>query len=132
MKIGSLGKVVFEVGADKVRTFDNAQWSSSANISSHKRHLNSALAEFTGYDADTVSLDLRVSKYLGCNPEEDIKTLSEYEKTGKAVKLIVGKKVCGNYKWLIKSLKVSARLYDKSGALTDADIAVSLIEYAKE
>ncbi len=131
MQTGSLGNIVFSVNSDKIETFNNLTWGSSAVIGSHQLHLGGNLAEFTGYNADTISFNIRISKYLGCDPDEDIQKLLEFEKSGRALKLVIGRNVY-KHRWLIKSLKITAKHYDKLGNIIDADVAVSLTEYLKE
>ena len=55
--IGALGKLSFKVSEAQVRTFSNFQWSGAVRYGTHQRHGGNALTEFTGLDADQISLD---------------------------------------------------------------------------
>lgn len=129
--IGCLGDIAFVVSSEVVRTITNMTWSGSARYATHQRHLTNALTEFTGLDPDTMTFDIILNAYLGANPINDINTLWEYERTGKAVSLVIGQKAYGKYRWTIVSHKLKAESYDKSGNVTSATVSVSLQEYLR-
>ena len=52
MVVGCFGDVVFQVSEETVETINNVVWSGSARYSTHQRHLQDALTEFTGLDPD--------------------------------------------------------------------------------
>jgi len=130
-QIGCLGDIVFQVSSDIVKTVNNMQWSGSARYSVHKRHLNNAWTEFTGLEPDKISLDIVLSVYLGVNPMEDIFKIWEYERTGKAVTLVVGEKIYGKNKWTITDHKIKMQNFDKHGNLATVTVSINLLEYLK-
>lgn len=132
MTIGCLGEVAFEVSDSVVKTIDKATWSGSANIQTHQRHLDNALQEFVSVDPDAFTFTMVLSKYLGADPLTDIGKIFEYERGGIAVPLVLGNKIYGKYRWLIKSHKAKLELYDGRGNLTSATVDVTLTEYTKE
>lgn len=132
MKIGCLGDIAFKVSNSQIKTIDKATWSGSANIQTHKRHLDNSLQEFVGVDPDSFTFTMVLSRYLGVNPEKDINKIWEYERGGITVPLTLGKKVYGKYRWLIKSHKVKMEHYDGRGNLTSATVDITLTEYTKE
>ena len=79
MKVGCLGKIVFEVSEKTIQTIQRAAWSGSVNITEHKRHLGDACTEFTGRNADTISLEIHLSAWLGVNPLKTIHQIREYD-----------------------------------------------------
>ena len=113
MQIGCLGDIVFEVSSKTIKTFDRMQWSGSARYSEHQRHLSHALTEFTGLDPDTISFDMVLSLYLGVEPMAELVKLWNYERSGKAVPLVIGDKIYGKYRWTVKSHKTKMQTYDK-------------------
>lgn len=130
-QVGCLGDIVFQVSSDVIKTFDKMQWSGSARYSEHKRHMTDALTEFTGIDPDTISFEMVLSAFLGVEPMTDIAKLWNYERTGKAVPLVIGEKGYGKYKWTIASHKIKMQTFDKSGNLVSATVSVELLEYLK-
>lgn len=131
MKVGSLGKVVFTVSANKVETFSGLTISSSASFGSHKRHCGNEIIEFTGNNADTISFNMTLSAILGVDVEEELQKLKDYKKSGKTLKLVIGKKAIGNYRWVITNLTVTAKTYGNKSELITAGVAISLKEYNK-
>ncbi len=130
-QVGCLGDIVFQVSADAIKTINNVVWSGSARYSEHKRHLSNTLTEFTGLEADTISFEMVLSLYLGVDPMEDIEKIWAYERSGKALSLVIGEKSIGKFKWTIKSHKVQMETFDGKGNITGARVSVELLEYVK-
>lgn len=132
MKIGSLGDVVFSVSDTTVKTLRNMEVKNSASVSIHKVHLGTGLAEFTGSDPQQITFKLRVSSYLGSNPETDIKKLEKYIRSGTLLIFVLGNKTYGRYRWLLESFSEAVEYTDKRGNVTQCDLSVTLREYLKE
>lgn len=130
MTIGCLGKLIFEVSEKCIKTFRKAELSGSAKIQTHDRHLDKALTEFVGTGADSFSFSMRVSRFLGADPINEIDTIKKYMESGTALTLTIGKRNYG-HKWLIQKYKVTFENYDISGNLIDADISITLQEYSR-
>ncbi len=131
MQIGCLGDIVFMVSSEIVKTIDSVQWSGSARYAEHQRHLTNALTEFTGLDPDTISFEMMLSAYLGVDPYPELVKLWQYERSGKALPLVIGEKSYGKYRWTVKNHKIKMQNFDKNGNLTSATVSVSLLEYMK-
>lgn len=131
MKIGCLGKIVFEVSDKEMKTIRDASWSSSASIATHQRHLGDALQEFVGSNPDSFEFKIRVSRFLGSDPEKDIETLLGYVREGIVVPLTIGKKSYGKYRWLVQKVGINLENYDRTGNLVGVDLSVTLTEYTK-
>lgn len=131
MQIGCLGDIAFQVSADTVRTISNVTWSGSANYSIHSRHLTDALTEFTGLAPDEMTFDIVLSAYLGVDPMADLVKIWEYERTGRALSLVIGSKTYGKYRWVIKNHKIRMQTFSGSGDVTMATVSISLLEYIK-
>lgn len=132
MRIGCLGDVAFEVSDSVIKTINNANWSGSAKIQTHARHLDNALQEFVSIDPDAFSFTMILSRYLGVDPMTEIVKIFNYERGGIAVPLTLGNKAYGKYRWLVKSHKVKMEHYDGRGNLTSCKVDVTLTEYTKE
>lgn len=127
--VGAYGEVVFEVSSEVARTLDNAEWSGKANWSTHDRHLDNALTEFTGLEPDGMRFDMELSAYLGVNPMTDLVKLWEYERKGLPQPLVFGDKAYGKYRWSLISHSIKFKNYDNYGNLTRATVSVTLQEY---
>ncbi|MGD9567515.1 MAG: phage tail protein [Sedimentibacter sp.] len=130
-QVGCLGDIIFQVSSKEVKTIDNVIWSGSVRYSEHKRHLTNALTEFTGIDADTISFEMVLSIYLGVEPMGELGKIWEYERSGKALSLVIGEKTYGKFKWNIKSHKIKMQTFDGKGNLTGATVSIDLLEYLK-
>lgn len=127
--VGAYGDVVFEVSSTTAKTIDNVTWSGKARHSTHSRHLNNALTEFTGVDPDGMTFDLELSAYLGVNPMTELVKLWEYERKGLPQPLVIGDKAYGKYRWSLISHSIKLKNYDNYGNLTRATVSVTLQEY---
>lgn len=129
--VGCLGDIVFEVSSKTVETLDNVEWSGSAQYSTHQRHLYNALTEFVGLDPDKMTFDIILSAYLGVNPITEVVKLWNYERTGKAVPLVIGNKGYGKYRWSVVSHTMKMQTFDPDGDVATATVSVSLQEYLR-
>ncbi len=112
--IGCLGEIPFFASSRAVQTVQDATWSGSARYSVHDRHLTNALTEFTGVD-----------------PMTAINLLWQYERSGKAVSLVLGEKAYGKYRWNVVSHKITMERFDGRGNLLSALVSVKLQEYLR-
>ena len=127
--IGTLGDIVFSVSRGQVKTFDGMKWESSAQYAAHNRHLKQPLLEFTGTDLDTISFSMVLSAFLGVNPMGEITKLLSAERTGKIMRLVIGNKAYGTYKWVITKTSKDLEYFDNKGNLLHAKVSVSLKMY---
>lgn len=128
--IGTLGDIIFSVSRDEVKTFEGFKWDSSAKYATHKRHLKNTLLEFTGTEADSISLSVYFSVFLGVNPMQEITKLLMAQRAGKIMRLVIGSKAYGRNKWVIEKLSKDLERFDNKGNLLSAKVSVSLREYA--
>jgi len=129
--IGTLGKVIFSVSKKKVNTFNGMKWSSSAKYATHERHLKDTLLEFTGTDPDKIDFSMSFSVFLGVNPIAEITKLLNAERSGQAMRLVIGPKAYGKDKWVIKGIQTDLERFDNSGNLLAAKVSVSLEAYVR-
>lgn len=129
MQVGCLGDIIFTVSNKVIETINNAVWNGSARYPEHQRHLDNALTEFTGVDPDGFSFDITLSAYLGVDPLAELGKIWSYERTGKAIPLVLGDKIYGKYRWNIENHKIRMQYFGKGGNLTAVVVSVQLKEY---
>ena len=129
-EIGTLGDIVFKVSANKVRTFDDLKIDSKTNYAKHTRHLKKPLLEFQYNDADTASLTIYLSAFLGVNPKKMQNKIDKYRKKGKILTLVIGGKKYGS-QWVITGHTKDYEKFDNQGNLLIAKSTLSLEQYAK-
>lgn len=128
--IGTLGDIVFSVSRGQVKTFDGMKWDSSVQYATHNRHLKDPLLEYTGTDLDTISFTMVFSAFLGVNPIAEITKLLNAERSGQIMRLVIGSKAYGKYKWVITKTSKDLERFDNRGNLITAKVSVSLKAYS--
>lgn len=131
MTVGSLGNIVFSVSPDKVETFSGMKQSGSASYGKHKRHCGNTLLEFTGRNEDNISFSMVLAKQLGVDVEGEINKIASAEQSGETLKLVIGKKTVGRFRWVIESHSINMQYFDKSNELIMAEVSIKLSEYLK-
>lgn len=131
-KIGSLGTIAFKVSENKIRTLSNMKWTGSAQYATHQLHGRKAVTEFTGLEPEKISFDITLSKYLGVSPMEDLAKLWKYQRKGRALTFVLGKKRYGKYRWTILSHNVTMKTFDRKGRVTSLTVSLVLQEYLKK
>lgn len=130
MAIGTLGDIVFCVSQNAIKTFDGLQIESKTNYAKHTRHHKKPLLEFQYNEADSASLSIYLSVFLGVNPYEMQTKIDEYREEGKILSLVIGGKRYGT-KWVITSHSKGYNKIDNEGNLLIAESKLSLEEYAE-
>lgn len=126
--IGTLGDIVFSVSPKVIRTFNELKKSVSPKFSSHNRHLKETLLEFTGTDPDKISFSMTLSVFLGVDPQTEAAKLESAARTGRIMRLILGRQSYG--KWVITSLSNSYERIDNKGNVLIIKTDISLTAYA--
>ncbi|MEC0171174.1 phage tail protein [Paenibacillus graminis] len=130
-KIGSLGPVVFVVAEGAIRTIDNFNRSSSSRWAQHDIIGQKPKKEFLGPGVDSVTFSVRFSAALGLKPRKELDRLTELDRSGKAMPLIIGRKSVGVALWVITSLSQDWNTLDNMGNIVDAQATITLEEYVK-
>lgn len=130
--IGTLGDVVFSASRRTVRTISGLKYESKASYTNHARHLKTALAEFTGLEAESISFTVLLSVYLGVDPKRSAERLREYLTEGLSFYFILGTARVGNYKWVITKLSQSDYRIDNKGNVLAVKVNVTLNSYEKK
>lgn len=128
--IGTLGtKIVFEVSAERLLTFETITREISGRWTAHEILGAKPKTEYLGPGAQAASLTIRLSAALGVKPREMLETIESMVESGSAEYLVVGGKMIGQNKFYIESASESwDRLYSR-GELAAASVALNLGEY---
>lgn len=129
--IGTLGDIVFTVTSKEVKTFSGMNYKTKARWSKHTRHLQDELLEFEGTESSEISFSMYFSVFLGVNPTAEIEKLLRAERAGQVMRLIVGRKIYGKYKWVIEETDKNLERFDNRGRLLVARVNITLKEYAR-
>ena len=127
--IGSFGEVVFEVSAERVRTFRDFQIQHSAKYTEHAIHGRKGLLEFTGLGASTASLNIRLDAGLGINPKKELNTLHEILTKHEALPFILDGEPQGNGLWVLESIGENYEIIDNHGTAIAVEVSIKLKEY---
>jgi phage protein U len=129
--IGSLGEVVFEVSSESVKTFDDLSMQWSAKYAQHDIHGRKGLLEFTGLAPTSLSLKIQLSSALGIVPKDELSTLRDMLKAGKAVPFVLEGEPQGDGLWVVEDLNENHKVISNTGALLLAEVSLNLKEYVE-
>ena len=130
-KIGTFGGLSFAVSSNKVSTFDDLKWDTSAAYATHDRHLQPDLLEFLGPDPEQITFKMEFSVFLGVNPLKSVNDLRRMVREGTAERLVIGGRVYGDYKWAITKVSSAMKTFDNRGNCWAAEVTVTLKEYGR-
>lgn len=130
-KIGTFGGLSFAVSSNKVSTFDDLKWDTSAAYATHDRHLQPDLLEFLGPDPEQITFEMKFSVFLGVNPLKSVNDLRRMVREGTAERLVIGGRVYGDYKWAITKVSSAMKRFDNRGNCWAAEVTVTLKEYGR-
>lgn len=127
--IGSFGDVIFEVSANKIRTFDRFSRSSSGRWAEHEIIEGKPPLEFKGPGLDTINFTMRFDANFGVNPRGEMDKLLIMSRDGQAETLIIGGKALGVDKWVITDVRQNWQTVDNKGNVIVSTVDVALKEY---
>lgn len=130
-KIGTFGGLSFAVSSNKVSTFDDLKWDTSAAYATHDRHLQPDLLEFLGPDPEQITFKMKFSVFLGVNPLKSVNDLRRMVREGTVERLVIGGRVYGDYKWAITKVSSAMKTFDNRGNCWAAEVTVTLKEYGR-
>lgn len=128
--IGTLGAVVFEVSANKIRTFVDLSRSGSARYQQHDVVSTKPVLEFLGPDLDSIPLQIRLDANKGIKPLEEITRLRDYMNNGERLTLIIGGSVFGDF--VIEKLTDTWERIDNRGNLIIGTVDIGLKESVQQ
>lgn len=129
MSLGSFGKLVFEVSADKVKTFSDLSRELKSTFASHDIINGKPLLQHTGLELQTISFSMTFRVDLGVNPKTELEELRKMLESGSAYKLFIGDELMGSF--VLESVSESYGNIDKNGKIYSASVNISLLEYVK-
>jgi phage protein U len=130
--IGTLGNVVFETSAEKVRTFSNFKRKNSARLATHELLGRKPVVEFIGPGIESISFTIRLDVLLGLNPLQEAKALRDLRDKGEAVELVIGGEPVSENLWVIEDMSEDWDCIDNQGNILVIELDISLKEYVRE
>ncbi len=127
--LGSLGPVIFEVSAERVRTFDKLKRNGTGRWATHEIIGKKSVLEFLGPEIEEISFSMRFDVMLGLNPSDEVKVLRDLRDTGEVVSLIIGGKPVTENKWVVISVSEDNPYIDNKGNILVINVDVSIKEY---
>lgn len=121
--VGSFGKVVFEVSANVVRTFDNFTRQRDYSYADHDTVTGKPTSEFTGLKLDKISFRIQLLANLGVDPDAEVEKLAEMGESGDAHQLLIGDKVIGHF--TIRSTNEAMKHWVKGNRYTEVEITIA-------
>ena len=126
---------MFEVSTEgDVRTFRDLKKSYSASYTEHKILGRKGLLEFTGTNASTCSLTIRLTRGMGftIDPVREINALYGHMRQADALPFVVGGNVIGEGLWVIEGIDTDYKIIGAAGQVMDIEISLKLREYLDE
>lgn len=128
MAIGTLGAIVFEASADRIRTFRDASHHTAGRWAKHEVIGQPPKQEFIGRELRILSLAIKLDSSLGVDPEAEIAAIRDAAEAGTVLPLMLGGVPCGS--WVCKEAQETWTRVASSGRITAMDVMLSLEEYA--
>ena len=151
-EIGSFGEIIFEVyecgdfdlmsykknivheeksptNARRVFTFGNYTRRTKARYAKHDIINGESVLEKIGDDVEKISLDIKLVRDLGVEPEVEAERLREYLRGGRAEFLIIGGEVLGNDKFVLVDVAEKAAIFDGAGKTLVSELSVDFESY---
>ena len=125
--VGSYGDIVFQVSADKVRTWEEASRTGKARWARHELLGRKPIMEYTGPDLATFALTIRLDAGLGVDPAQELKDLQDLRDGAEPKMLVLGGRVQGLY--ALESIDETWQRTDKAGNILLARARLALTEY---
>lgn len=129
--IASLGNIVFEVSDEQVRTFKNMKYSVGARYQKHNRLGGKPILEYISPDIETLSMNIKLSAFLGLDPRKEMKKLNDACRNGELLRFVLGKKQFGSYRWVITKVNNSIERVDNKGNILSIEASLTLELYPK-
>jgi hypothetical protein len=127
-KIGSFGKVVFQVSDSCVLRPTSIARSGSATWADHDLIRSKPKGEFLHADPRKVDIDVSIYAQLGVKPSEMLDLLYSYCEKGKLYPLVIGSKAMSKYNMAIKSISDTWDTIIKDGYLAGVSVSLSFEE----
>lgn len=130
MSIGYFGEIVFEVNSDKQLTPEKFSYSKDPKWAEHETLNVKTKSEFLGDGKKNLNLSIKLSAFMGVNPQKELDKIEEIASNGLIEPLFIGSKYHGDF--YIKNLNVQNDKVDGKGCLLACTVDLSLMEYSDE
>ena len=130
MAIGYLGEIVFEVNNDKILTPRDMGYSKEAKWAEHETLVVKTKSEFLGDGKKNYNMSIKLSAYMGVNPQKELDKIEEIISNGLIEPLFIGSKHMGDY--YIKSMSVKIDNLDNKGSILGCTVDLTLVEFVNE
>lgn len=130
MQVGCFGNIAFEVSDQTIKTISGFSMKASATYATHSRIGAKDIVEMTGVSAKSITFDMVISSYLGCDPHSEVKKIDSYMQNGSIGRMVIGDDYFGRF--VIQSYTEKASNYDPKNGVTVCTVSVSLIEYVED
>lgn len=127
MSIGTLGNIVFETSASKVRTFDRFSRRGSAAFAEHAVLDSKPRLQHIGSGLDEVSFSIKFDAALGLNPVEELEQVREILRRGEPQILKISEDRTLGY-FVLTEVRETWRQVDKAGHLLAVTLDITLKE----
>lgn len=126
--IGTLGNIVFESSTSRVFTLSNMSRSGAPRFEQHDVIGIKPVLEYVAPGLDTFTFNIRLDRFLGVTPEDEIKKIREARDIGQILPFTLGGKYEGE--WVIESVTETNKSMDGRGKLIVSELTITIKEYA--
>lgn len=127
--IGYYGLITFETSDKKVLNFNTLTYNSQGRMSKHNIIGKKPKTEYIGPGLDQVKFTINLNGNYGLKPREEMEKWIEIANSGEANFLVIGGKVLGKDKWIVKSInEIWEKIYN-DGKIFSGKISVTFEEY---
>lgn len=130
-KLGTFGKLVFEVSRNRQRSFEGFGHESGMRVESHEVLGAEPLTEIVGPESETIAFTMHFALQLGVNPSYEVDQLRKCMHDGLANSLYLGGQPFGGSGalWIIEKLSESYIYWGAQGKPIWIDVSVNLRKY---
>lgn len=131
--LGTFGDIVFEVSAERMRSFADFSHEGGARLESTEIVGREPLVTFAGPGGQSVSFVMGLNSAAGVVPQQEYERLQQMKDAGLAAVLVLGGRPYGGAttRWIIEGLSASYRTWTGDGRATGIDVTVSLRKYVQ-
>ena len=131
-QVGYFGSERFVVSDTKVLTFSNFQRSTAGRYQTFDRIGKKPLTEMTGPGLESVTYSVSLDATLGVEPRVVLDHWTTLAGAGTVDIIVIGNKLVGKNKWLLKSVSESWSTIDGNGRVLKATMDLTFEEYVEK
>lgn len=131
-QIGYFGSEKFVVSDKKVLTFSDFQRSTAGRYQTFDRIGKKPLTEMTGPGLESISYSVALDASLGVEPRTVLDHWTTLADTGTVDVIVVGNKLVGKNKWLLKSASETWTTINGKGRVLKATMDLTFEEYVNK